>query len=119
MQKISILLVFLSFVIWLSCTRDEAPEISCEGVASWDLNIKMIIQTNCVSSECHDGSTIAPGIFLEYEGIKPDLVDGSFEDEVVNSRTMPPFYAENSPTELTQEELDLVICWIAEGYPEN
>lgn len=102
----------------LSCTRDTAPEISCDGAASYESNIKAIIDTNCAYAGCHDGSLSAPGIFLDYEGLKSDIADGSFESEVVTSRTMPPDYA-LGPKTLTQEELDLIICWIEEDYPEN
>jgi len=119
MQKISVFVVFLSFMIWLSCTRDEAPEISCDGVATWDLNMKMITETYCVYSGCHDGGSGVAGIFFDYDGIKPFLDNGSYEDWVVARRDMPPSYGTPGLTELTQAELDLVICWIAEGYPEN
>jgi len=118
MQKISILLVFLSFMIWLSCSRDVAPEITCEGVATYELNMKMIVETNCVYSGCHDGGSGVNGVFFDYEGLKPFLDDGGFEGRVVSKQDMPPSYA-TGPKELTPEELDLVVCWIAEGYPQN
>lgn len=118
MKKISILAIFSVILVVFSCTRDEAPEISCEGVASWDTNIKEIIQTNCVYSECHDGSAGVPGIYFDYSGIEPWLVDGDFENRVVGLGDMPPSYADGA-TELNQEDLDLILCWIEEGYPEN
>jgi len=118
MQKISIYITFFTLMVFgYACTRDTAPEITCEGVATYDLNIKMIIETNCAYAECHDGS-ISQGTYLNYEGLKGDLDNGEFEARVVTSASMPPSYADG-PTELTQAELDLIICWIAEGYPEN
>lgn len=118
MQKISIFIFFLALtILGYACTRDVAPEISCEGVATYDLNIRMIIETNCSYPQCHDGS-ISQGVYLNFEGLQTDIDNGKFENEVITSSTMPPPYA-SGPTELTQEELDLIICWIAEGYPEN
>ncbi len=108
----------MSLVIYASCTRDVAPEITCEGVASYDTNIKTVIETNCSYSGCHDGSPGVPGVYLDFDGIEPSLNDGTFEERVANRSDMPPSYA-TGPTTLTQEELDLIICWISEGYPEN
>jgi len=120
MQKISILVIFLALILWLSCTRDVAPEITCDGVASYDKNIKMLIETTCVYSACHDGSPGVPGVFFEYEDLKPFIDNGTFEAEVTTLRTMPPPDNINAdPKELTQDQLDLFICWIAEGYPIN
>ncbi len=118
MQKISILTVFLVGFIILSCTRDVAPEITCEGVASWDENIQPIVETYCVYSGCHDGSPGVPGIYNNYASILPWLNDGSFDNRVVGTGDMPPNYA-TGPKEITPEDLDLLICWIEEEYPEN
>ncbi len=119
MQKISIIITFfLAFAFVVSCTRDEAPEITCEGVASYDDNIKLIIDTNCAYDGCHNGGLSAPGNYIDFEGLRQYIDDGSFEQRVVNSADMPPNYA-LGPKMLTQEELDLIICWIEEDYPEN
>ena len=119
MQKISVLLSFLLVIgILFSCTRDQAPEITCEGVASYDMNIKAIIDTNCAYEGCHNNGFSAPGIYLSYEGLKTDLDNGKFESRVINIQDMPPSYA-LGPTMLTQDELDLIICWMEEDYPEN
>ena len=119
MQKISVLLSFL-FIIGMaySCTRNVAPEITCNGAASYDMNIKVIIDTNCAYEGCHNGGFAAPGTYLDYDGLTSDLDNGKFETRVVNNQDMPPSYA-LGPTSLTQEELDLVICWLEEGFPEN
>mgnify|MGYP000037859248 CR=1 FL=1 len=119
MQKISIIITFfIVFILVLSCTRDSAPEITCEGAASYDTNIKPIIDTNCSYSNCHDGTET--GVFLDYAGIETYVNSnpGKFEDRVVNAADMPPSYA-LGPKMLAQDELDLIICWIEEDYPEN
>ena len=109
MQKISILLSFLLVIgLIISCTKDVAPEITCEGAASYDMNIKAIIDTNCAYEGCHNGGLSAPGVYLDYEGVKVDLDNGKFETRVVNTQDMPPSYA-LGPKTLTQEE----------DYPEN
>ena len=119
MQKISFFIFFFLIVIFqFSCTRDVAPEITCEGISSYDTNIKAIIDTNCAYEGCHNGTPSAPGVFLDYDGLVPFLVGGSFEQRVVNIGDMPPDFA-LGPRMLTAEDLDLVICWIEEDFPEN
>ncbi len=111
-----------------SCTADELPapsgEINCEEVeVSYDLNIKAIIDRSCAYSGCH--LDVAPGKYSTYNGLSGALKSGKFEQRVLNLRFdpiigMPPDNApEGRPRALSEEELDLVRCWLNKGFPEN
>ena len=124
--------VFLSLLIgtlFLSnCTDDKLPEpippSFCDTtVTSYNLNIKPIIDNNCAYSGCHLDSPIAPGNFSSYTGLEIFL--STFEERVIIEKDdeehgMPPFYAPaGRPQDLTEEELELITCWVEAGYPED
>ncbi len=123
------LLFFLSImVLSQSCTSDTLPEPApaedCDQVeVSYDLNIKALIDRSCSYSGCH--LDVAPGRFNTYQGLLGDLQNGKFEQRVLTLRAdpilgMPPNNApEGRPKDLSQEELDLIRCWLEKGFPEN
>jgi hypothetical protein len=122
-------LVFLVLLCCSACTNDQLPEPApvegCETIMpTYDDDIKPIIDNSCAYSGCHlDGS--APGIYIDYEGLLPILESGFFRSRVIFDKDdpnigMPPNYAPNDrPQDLTQEELDLITCWLDNGFPEN
>lgn len=105
-----------------ACTFDELirpKEDSCNGVqASYELNIRQIIEETCAYAGCHPE-------YSDYEGLLPVLRDGSFQSRVITLRAdetlgMPPNYApKGRPSDLSPEQLDLIRCWISSDYPEN
>jgi len=120
---------FAVLITVLSCTADELPPPSvaadCEDTpTSYDLNIKPIIDNSCAYSGCHLSGG-APGNYSSYQRLRGILEDGSFRSRVLNLRDdpnvgMPPNYApEGRPKDLTQEELQLIECWLADGFPES
>ncbi len=93
---------------------------------TYDGLVKTIINESCAYSGCHDGTNgIGPGDYTTFSGLNPFLIDGSFEERVITQKDdevlgMPPdVYQETQKADLTQEELDIIQCWINEGYPEN
>ena len=105
-----------------SCVSDKLdkipePEFCDTIVTSYQLNIQPIVETYCAYSACHDGS--APGTYLSYEGMLPSLENGKIMERAINSRDMPPTYANQGLTELPQAEYDMLNCWIEQGYPEQ
>lgn len=129
MKLQSIFLTFASMVILLalatlpsSCTTDKLdpipePEFCDTLVTSYQLNIQAIVETYCAYSGCHDGSS--PGVYLSYEGMLPSLDNGKIMNRAINSRDMPPSYANEGLTELPDATYDMLNCWIEEGYPEQ
>ena len=123
----TIIILFLS--IATSCTNDQLPEPTlpegCEdAIPTYNDTIGLIIENSCAYAGCHlDGS--APGIYDSYEAIVAVIESGNFNERVIIQRDdanvgMPPNFApEGRPKDLTQEELDLIICWVENGYPEE
>ena len=123
----SILTVFSLF--WLSCTSDKTPVVDltneCNNInASYDLNIKPIIDRGCALGGCHVNGGDGPGIYTNYENIIPFIEDGSFRRTTIEQKDdpligMPPKWSNNgAPKELTEAELELITCWLENGYPE-
>lgn len=99
------------------------PEFSQKLTASYDESIREIIDTNCAYGVCHNGSPGVPGDYRSFEGLTRDIESGSFFQRVVVIRDdpvqgMPPQRAEG-PTELSEEEFQLILCWVENGYPES
>ena len=114
---ISILL--LSFLI--SCDSDTLPEPSLDFCDSLQLNeltyaeeISPILEVKCNNIGCHNaGSSV--GDYTNYQGLIVDLDNGTFTQTVLIDRRMPQ---QGSP-DLTVEELNMLECWVGNGYPEN
>lgn len=109
------------------CTTDELPEPQPPGDCgtdpiSYEEDIFLIIQNTCAYSGCHLDS--APGTYDTYQGLLPTLENGTFIERIVTLRDdpnlgMPPDYAPaDRPKDLTEEELQLIRCWVEMGYPE-
>lgn len=110
------------------CTGDElpapAPGINCDEVdVSYDLNIKPLIDRSCAYSGCH--LDVAPGRYTSYDGMLDNLKKGKFQQRVLTLRAdpilgMPPDNSpEGRPKDLTEEELELIRCWLDKGFPEK
>jgi len=105
-----------------SCNNDKLdpipePEFCDTLVTSYNLNIQPIVETYCAYSGCHDGSS--PGVYLSYEGMLPSLENDKIMTRAINSRDMPPSYANEGLTELPEAEYNILNCWIEQGYPEQ
>lgn len=104
--------------------EEQRPEV-CDTISpTYEADAKAIIDLTCAYSGCHASGGSAPGDYTTYDGMKAYLDNGSFKDRVVteadnDSKRMPPVYATNGPTELTQEQFDILQCWLLDGYPEN
>lgn len=80
---------------------------------SYDLTIKDIIQTNCAIEGCHNGDlganrnwTVLSNVQKNAETIKTRTSNGS----------MPPA---DSGQSLTEEQKDLIACWVEDGALNN
>jgi hypothetical protein len=92
--------------------------------ATYESSIQAIIDNSCAYSGCHDGGGI--GDYGLYEGLESDINSGELFNRVVTLREddvsgMPPVRAIDfgGPAMLTEEEFQLMLCWIENGYPEN
>lgn len=133
MQKAGFLFLALLLIGILStefaCTTDQLPEPEppalCDTLqVSYNLQVKDIIDRNCAFAGCHVGGTV-PGNYTSYANMQPFLTDRDFKNSVIDLRNdpdrgMPPNWETNpGPKDLTQEEFDIVVCWMEAGYPEE
>lgn len=90
-----------------SVIGDEGGEIeSCDSTISFTTNIKSIIDTNCI--ECHGGNRFPD--LRTYQGIKNSAE--TVRTQIVN-RTMP------QGGSLTDDQIELIRCWIDNGALDN
>jgi hypothetical protein len=117
----SILFITLGIITFESCAKEEV-------CATWDADIEPIIATTCSYSGCHSGGTTANAYlsaesnnYTSYAAIKASLDNGKFEQRALVSKNMPNamFVPAGMPTALTQEQLDILQCWVDGGFPEN
>lgn len=76
---------------------------------SWSNDIKPIMETYCAVSGCHNG-TSRSNDFRKYNTVK-------FYSKSIRSKTQDgsmPFDGE-----LTQNQIDIIACWIDDGLPNN
>ena len=127
MNKLLVISSFL-LVFW-ACNSDVIePAEGCDLIeTSYTTNVKPIIDQTCAYSGCHDGSGgIGPGNYTSYQGMLSFLQNGSFANRVVTqkdnpSRGMPPnmsVYPQSQRDDLTEAELEIITCWLQEGFPE-
>lgn len=121
-------IISLSVLLFLiACTNDSLGEPvkgECDNLSVTYVDlIKPIIDESCAYSNCHLDT--APGNFITYDGILPFLENGSFRNRVLNIKDdptlgMPPaFVPSDKPSSLTDDELNLIRCWLDNNFPEE
>ena len=129
-QKLRVLVLGLAIVYLClpACTSDELPApmmlAVCDNLeASYDTNVKEIIDRTCAYGGCHIDASI--GNYLTYEGMLGRLQNGAIRNRVISLRDdptegMPPDYAPSGrPRDLTQQELEIIQCWLEAGFPKE
>lgn len=109
-------LFFLLLLLIFSCQHEEF--IQCNQVVTYENQIKPIIDASCAYSGCHDGISASPGDYSSYSGIGAAMYNGLLEKRTVDIRDMPPVNS-LGPKILSEEEMNLVKCWIEQGYLEK
>lgn len=106
-----------------ACNKQED---SCK--ATYSEEVKAIIDNSCAYSGCHSGSTASAWVpsgskdYTTYEGMLDNLKNGKFNQRTLESKNMPPaanFIPEGRPTALTEAELNIMKCWMENGYQKN
>ena len=111
-MKLNQLILFLIyFSLFASCKKNQLLTPSCDGSnPTYDDTIASIIDQNCL--QCH-GYHSSHGNFSTFSGLMTVISNGKFEQEVLIEQTMP------SNGSLSQEHLNIISCWVENGYPEN
>jgi hypothetical protein len=78
---------------------------------TYDDDIKTILETHCTNITCH-GADQQP-VLTYFAAVKGAVDNGSMENQVISTRRMP------KGTKLSQEEYDLINCWLSAGAPEK
>lgn len=104
-----------------SCNFDNLPEptpAGCEsGTITYNVTVQAILETNCAYTGCHLSGFPNGNLSSYGDDLLDFLEKGDFKERVIDLRDMPPYYA-FGPTELTAEELQILKCWIEDGYPQ-
>lgn len=111
-MKKSFTLLTILFIFLGSCKKDLLdPE--CDGSKpTYDGEVKSIIDANCTNSSCH-GSGSKHDDYTTYDGLSEVIANGEFEEHVLNKQNMP------RGGDLSQNEINLIQCWVDNNYPEN
>ena len=120
-SKCLTIICFFGFVAFQSCDFDNLPEPTtggCEsGSITYNEQIQAILETNCAYTGCHL-SGFPNGDFSAYnDDLVNFLENADFKERVIDLRDMPPEYA-TGPTELSEEDILSLKCWIEDGHPE-
>ena len=109
----NIIVFFMGCVFLMSCEQHVQEEeglpmggISCDSNVSYMLNIRPIIDANCL--ECHAGSQ--PPNLSTYESLSANAIN--VQRQVV-TRLMP------QGGSLTDEEIEFISCWVDNGALNN
>ncbi|MEL6863801.1 MAG: hypothetical protein AAFP19_05245 [Bacteroidota bacterium] len=117
-SKVALLMLcYLAGILFFSCDNDKLPEPTaplCDTSATYDNQIKAIIDSGCSIVDCHDGGGGAPGDFTTYSSLEFYLTSDQIFDRVYTIMDMPL-----APGELTAEEFTALRCWLEDGFPEN
>jgi len=98
--------------------RNEKMEVpgACESQeVSYELHIQPIISTCYNIGGCHYYGS-ENGNFNGYYSLKWYVDNGKIWQKLIVEQSMPPY---GSTTPITQEERDLVACWIEAGALNN
>ena len=116
------------FLVINACDSAQTEPIEgCESfVATYDTNVKEIIDLTCAYTGCHNGSGEGPGDYRTFEGLTMIIRNGTFVSRVIDqadnpSLGMPPdfiVYPTSQQDDLSPEQLEIILCWIDAGFPE-
>ncbi len=110
-------LLLLSVSLYLGCGDDDVEPETCADTVSYASDIKPIIDNACAVAGCHVAG-FANGAYEDYAGLKASADNGSLRVQVVSTKVMP-LENPNGPSTLTDAEIELFDCWIADGAPDN
>jgi len=120
---LGLVLLANSCFYFTACDDEEPmpmPMGACASIdASYNGDVKAIINASCSVVGCHDGSGMNTFIpegaedFTTFDGLSENLNNGNFTLEVITNGTMPPGIA------ISEEHLEILECWKDSGFPEN
>ncbi|MFT5166029.1 MAG: hypothetical protein ACI8P3_001260 [Saprospiraceae bacterium] len=129
---LSFLLIVGMSIQNISCTSDKLPEPMAgeecdEFDATYEGDVKAIIDASCALAGCHVTGGGAPGNFMTYAGLADyaNTAPNGLRDRVIAQvndpvNGMPPDGDTNpGPNNLTDEQFIIFKCWADTGFSEN
>lgn len=118
MKKLSLLLAIFTLFTFTSCLKDKVTPVGCDTIVSYQDDIRPIIEASCKTglgpgTGCHDAW------IDEYDAIKSSINSNAWANSVLVEKTMPKIPNDFGIDSLSQDEIELMRCWIDLGYPEN
>jgi len=122
-KKALILLIFASITLSM-CVKDKVQEVQTNCVdalerVTYNDQIETIINNRCSYSGCHDNAGSQSPAMTNYASMISSLNNGDFERRVITQMDMPDPNVVSESQLLTQEENDLIACWIEGGFLEQ
>ncbi len=120
------ILALASLIAFSQCSSDILPEPMtpeiCQTITvTYDDQIKDLIANSCAyGGACHPA--IAPSL-IDYDNVKQfeskirsRVID--MKDDPINGMPPSSLVPDGQPLQLTDEELNLFICWLEAGAPK-
>lgn len=117
------LFFILTPFLLISCKYNKieiTPVQPCNNgvIATYNNDIAPLIEAKCATglgagSGCHDAW------ILSYDGLKTAVDNGSLIETCIIDESMPKIPNNFGITALTEEEKNLIICWVEQEAPEN
>jgi hypothetical protein len=122
MKKI-LMIGFVAALFAYACTDDDATpdpkqnQALCDTInVNYEIDVKPIMQTNCATPYCHELG--AGGIELNtYSQVKMTAEGGKFLKAVKHQSGATPM--PKSGGKLSDREIEVLECWIQNGYKEK
>lgn len=126
MKVLAVVLLLVVGVVF-SCKKDKAERLLTEeeiafrahcdtAAVSYTNDVLPIINANCAISGCHAPPNGGNWDYTTYAGLKAKVDNGALKKRAVEEKSMPPTF---SGLTLTQEEIDILHCWILDNGPNN
>lgn len=113
MKKLAIRLSVFLLMLSVACEYQNEETLfgnreNCAAPVAFSTQIAPIIQANCAVSGCHAAGAILPEL-TSFEKRKASAAEIKHETQSLH---MPP---PSSGKSLTQEEINLIACWVNQG----
>lgn len=90
---------------------EASSEVQVKNGTSYENHVKAIITNNCAVSGCHNGSNGSIANFSTFSTVKNHA---SKIKITTQNKSMPP-----GDRTITQEQIDLIACWVDDGALNN
>ena len=113
-----LLSVFFLLALLIACKKDAVDTVDCAGITpTYTPDIKLILDSNCALSGCHDAITQENGKNLStYAGALAVSQGGDFLGAIQHKSGFVPMPYQ-SP-KLPDSQIELLTCWVQNGSPQ-